>query len=200
MRRATAAVIGTVAGTTLLIGAKVATQPPADALASSSGAAGTGGAAGGDPGQSGDPGATGGAGAARGASASTPGASSSAVASRSTARPGATTGAPAPARTSAAVTCRSYTGKTVSPVYKTQGSVTVTISACGGVLQSASAVQNDPTDYGPNKAAITSLNSLAVRYYKTNVSAIKVAQATFTSNAYRTSLEDALTKAGIAYR
>lgn len=105
------------------------------------------------------------------------------------------TGAPAP---SPAATCSNYTGSTISTVPSpANGTVTVTITVCGGVITSASAVQVDNSGYSPNTAAIKTLNSLVPANYKTNTSAIHVSGATLTSNAYVASLQSARTKAGV---
>jgi uncharacterized protein with FMN-binding domain len=106
--------------------------------------------------------------------------------------------APSPsATTSAAPACTSYTGSAASPVPPGNGTVTVTVKVCGGVVTAATAVQVDNSGYGPNAQAIPALNTLAVQYYKTDITKIHYSGATLTSNAYQTSLTSALTKAGI---
>jgi len=76
------------------------------------------------------------------------------------------------------------------------GAVTVTIKVCGGVL-STSTGSLSQSNLPANTQAIPALNTLAVQYYKTNISMIHYSGATLTSNAYQASLQSAMAKAGI---
>jgi len=183
VRRATAAILGTVVGTTLVVGAKYATRPvsvTADPVA--------GEPAGADP--------------ASGTEPSGPGAQA-APSTTGAAKPGAapTTGRPAPpgvARTTAppSTNCSTVTGAAKAVSSPGVGSVTVTIKVCNGAITSASGSLSR-SNWGRNSQAIPSLNSMAVKYYKTDISKIHYSGATLTSNAYQNSLRAAMSQAGI---
>lgn len=190
MRRPAAALLGTVAGTVLLVGAKYGSaSPPADAgaVASSDDAAGAasdatsaaaGGAGGAVPGgtvASAPPGRNPTTGAAPGAGTT----------GRATSGPATTTAA-----------CTTASGAATQVASPGVGTVTVTIQVCGGAIKTASAVQSR-SNWDPNTAAIPALNKLAVADYKTNFAAIHYSGATLTSTAYRASLRSAMSKAGI---
>ncbi|MFG2041778.1 hypothetical protein [Dactylosporangium sp. NPDC048998] len=189
MRRPAAALLGTLAGTVLLVGAKYgSTSPPADtgAVASSDDAAGAPASdpaavldASGAPTASAAP-APSALGTTQGAAPGTPGA-------------GRTTNAPAPTTAAACTTASGGAAQIASPGV---GTVTVTIQVCGGALKTASAVQSK-SNWDRNTAAIPALNSLAVTNYKTNFAAIHYSRATLTSQAYQASLRSAMSKAGI---
>jgi uncharacterized protein with FMN-binding domain len=74
--------------------------------------------------------------------------------------------------------------------------VTVTIRACGSTVTSASSSQSR-SNWDANSDALPALNSLAVKYYKTDISKIHYSGATLTSNAYQASLRSALGQAGL---
>jgi hypothetical protein len=73
--------------------------------------------------------------------------------------------------------------------------VTVSIRVCGSAVTTASSTQSR-SNWGPNSAALPALNSLAVKYYKTDISKIHYSGATLTSAAYQASLRSALSDAG----
>jgi hypothetical protein len=74
--------------------------------------------------------------------------------------------------------------------------MTVTIKVCGGAISTAAGSLSQ-SNWSKNNAAIPALNTLAVQYYKTDLSRVHYAGATLTANAYRTSLKSAITKAGL---
>jgi hypothetical protein len=204
MRRATAAALGTLIGTTLLVAAKYgaasATAGTGTAITAGDPAAAAGNLAAGSappdassspatavPGASGTPGA--------------PGAVPSGVA-RTTAAPpqpgrstpaggggGATTAPPPPS-------CSTVGGNGVNVASPGIGTITVTIKVCNGVINSASSTQSQ-SNWSKNSAALPALNSLTPQYYKTNISAIHYSGASLTSSAYQSSLRSAMSKAGI---
>jgi hypothetical protein len=190
VRRATAAFLGTLAGTALLVGGKMATGSPATTATSA-----------GTPME--DPAAGDGAGTAT--PALTPAAKPSARPSaKAPAKPAASaTGgtAPKPAATTkttaaAPVTCRTATGSAAGIVSPGQGTVTVTVKVCGGKISSASSVMSGYNYTSNNDAAHPKLDSLAVTYGMTNISKVYVGGVTLTSHAYQTSLKSALAKIG----
>jgi uncharacterized protein with FMN-binding domain len=203
VRRPAAALLGTLAGTVLLVGAKYGSASPAanagDTVAASD--AGTTGAAGGMPGDpsAGPAGSAGSAaqnpGAAPGPSGKNP--TTGAAPGTGNPTPGRTTGGPAAATTTAAApACTTKSGPASTIASPGVGTITVTIQVCGGVLKTATAAQSR-SNWDKNTAALPALNSLAVANYKTNFSAIHYSGATLTSNAYQASLRSAMTRAGI---
>lgn len=98
---------------------------------------------------------------------------------------------------SATAACSTQAGAATTVASPGIGNVTVTIKVCGGALDSASAAISQSNWEPQNTNAFTALNQLAVQYYKTDMSKITFSGATLTSNAYRTSLQSALTKAGL---
>jgi hypothetical protein len=173
MRRATAAALGTVIGTALLVAAKYAapsaTAGPATAITA------------------GDPAAVG----SGGPGSSLPAAAASGPSGAPTQPSGAarTTAAPPPP-------CKTTSGSGISVESPGIGTVTVTIKVCNGVISSASSTQSQ-SNWENNGPALPALNSLTPQYYKTNISAIHYSGATLTSKAYRLSLQSAMTKAGV---
>jgi hypothetical protein len=204
MRRATAAALGTLIGTTLLVagkyGAPSATAgAPTAITAGDPGTAATGVAADGAnpsallstaatmPGASGTP--------------ATPGAAPSGATRTTTAppQPGRTTpaggGGPSTAPPPPPA-CSTVGGNGQNVASPGIGTITVTIKVCNGAISSASSTQSQ-SNWSKNAAALPALNSLTVQYYKTNISAIHYSGATLTSNAYQASLRSAMSRAGI---
>ncbi len=167
MRRAVFAILGTVTGTTLLVGAKVGGHPPVatTSLATSPSlpAPATGG-----------PGVT----------PTAPGSK------KATAR---TTGAPkaASAKPPAGVSGR-FTG---SPVNEQYGTVQVTITMTAGRLTDVSATYpTSPSNSADiNSGAIPQLRSEALSAQSAHIAT--VSGATYTSDAYQSSLQSALDRA-----
>lgn len=205
MRRAFVALLGTAAGTALLIGAKYQASPPAQTAGAVGGVDGDGHATSGSPS----------AGDAPSASTSTPPSPSTSTpptsaapggqptspkpATTTTTKPGSasTGGATQPPATTPATTCTTATGAGSTVVKPGQGSVVVTIKVCNGAITSSSGSLSSSNWEPQNTNALKSLNSLTVQYYKTDLSKITFSGATLTSNAYKTSLKSAMTKAGI---
>jgi uncharacterized protein with FMN-binding domain len=184
----------------LLVGAKYGSASPATNAGDTAAAndAGTAGGLPGDP-SAGPAGSAGSAtqspGAALGPSGKNP--TTGATAGPGNPAPGRTTTGPAPATTTAAApACTTKPGPASSISSPGVGTITVTIQVCGGVLKTATAVQSR-SNWDKNTAALPALNSLAVKNYKTNFSAIHYSGATLTSNAYQASLRGAMTQAGI---
>jgi uncharacterized protein with FMN-binding domain len=189
MRRSVLALIGTVAGTALLVGAKLGTPPPGDPNAVAMDAAGPG-----DPGtdQSGIS-----ASGAAAPSASGPGASAATGTAGQSAGPAptgagrATAPAPSPAAgglkngtfTGAGAAARNYETVTVT-ITVSGGKITVATGSCGNASgESRSICQN----------AVPKLQQATLTKQSASIST--VSGATYTSNAYKTSLQSALDKA-----
>lgn len=194
MRRPAAALLGTVVGTVLLVGAKYGSASPAGAPNSI--AAGDTGAAdaaasgatapGGDPSAGPAP-----AGVGTGPSSAGPGKTpATKAAGGHTATPGQPTTRPP------AASCTSDTGNPARVSSPGIGSVTVSVRVCAGAVTTASSSQSR-SNWDANGAALPALNSLAVKYYKTDISKIHYSGATLTSNAYQASLRSALSDAGL---
>ena len=199
MRRATAAALGTLIGTALLVTTKYA-APSADSGAGTAVTAGdpvavdgvavgapVSGPAAAVPGPSGTPGA--------------PVAAAPTGAARTTAaapQPARTTPAGGAAATTAAPppSCSTVSGSGQRVASPGTGTVTVTIKVCNGAISSATSTLSQ-SNWSNNTAALPALNSLTPQYYKTNISAIHYSGATLTSNAYQSSLRSAISKAGI---
>jgi len=203
MRRATAAALGTLIGTALLVTTKYA-APSANSGAGTAITAGdpvavdgvavgstplgaSSGPAAAAPGPSGTPGAP--------AAAAPTGAARTTAAAPQPARTtpagggGATTAAPPPS-------CSTVSGSGQRVASPGTGTVTVTIKVCNGAISSATSTLSQ-SNWSNNTAALPALNSLTPQYYKTNISAIHYSGATLTSNAYQSSLRSAISKAGI---
>lgn len=207
MRRPAAALLGTLAGTVLLVGAKYGASPATNAgdtvAAGDAGAVGSAGAGAGLPG---DPSAA--PAGSTSAAAQNPGApgpsglpgknpTTGPTPGPGNPTPGRTTaGPPAVTTTAAAPTCATKSGPASAVSSPGVGTITVTIQVCGGVLKTATAVQSR-SNWDKNAAAVPALNSLAVANYKTNFSAIHYSGATLTSKAYQASLRSAMNQAGI---
>jgi uncharacterized protein with FMN-binding domain len=199
VRRATAALLGTVTGTVLLVGAKYGTSPAGTNTGNTvavGGPATSDGAAGADPA------------ASASASPVPAGPNAAPVPGGSATRPagGATT--PAAGRTTTGGTprttpaappapaCRTATGNAAGVASPGIGTVTVTIKVCNGAITTSSGSQS-ASNWNRNAQAVPALNTLAVQYYKTDFSKIHYSGATLTSNAYQSSLRSAMSKAGI---
>jgi hypothetical protein len=199
MRRATAAALGTLIGTALLVTTKYA-APSADSGGGTAVTAGdpvavdgvavgapVSGPAAAVPGPSGTPGAP--------VAAAPTGAARTTAAAPQPARTtpagggGATTAAPPPS-------CSTVSGSGQRVASPGTGTVTVTIKVCNGAISSATSTLSQ-SNWPANTAALPALNSLTPQYYKTNISAIHYSGATLTSNAYQSSLRSAISKAGI---
>jgi uncharacterized protein with FMN-binding domain len=191
VRRAAAAVIGTVAGTSLLIVTKLGVHSPDAGLAGNdtSAIAGAGGpstAPGGDDGhEDGGP-----------ASASTgpgPGQPSTGP-SRPAGAPATTASRPTPPPTTAGTGLRngSFTGTGVKERY---GTITVSITVSGGRVTDASATcggcNSESQSISTN--AFSRLRQEALQAQSANIAT--VSGATYTSGAYKTSLQAALNAA-----
>jgi hypothetical protein len=200
VRRATAALLGTVAGTALLVGAKYGSGP-ASATAVTSAAAPLGP----DPSGAGSPpaggAATGGAGGT--VTGGTPVGGNAAPAAGGGAPAGTTptraTGGGAPPARSAPPpppACTTATGNPVNVARPGIGAVTVTIKVCNGAITSSTGSLSQ-SDWSRNTSAIPALNSLSVQYYKTSFAQIHYSGASLTSNAYQASLRSAMAAAKI---
>jgi hypothetical protein len=200
MRRATAAALGTVFGTALLVAAKYGT-PSATAGAPTAITAG-------DPAGDGTGAAAGSAPPGVSSSAAQPGTSGTSAASATTSGAARTTAPPQPGRTTPAggagpttappppPTCSTFSGAGKNVPQPGIGTIVVTIKVCNGVISSASSTQSQ-SNWSRNSAALPALNSLTPQYYKTNISAIHYSNATLTSETYQLSLKDAMTQAHI---
>lgn len=195
MRRAAAAVIGTVAGTTLLIAAKVGTHPPdagltghdTSALVGGSGAPGA--PAGGDDGH--DDGGPVPASSSAGPVQTQPGAAQS----RPAGTPATTAAAPRttpPTTAGTGLRNGSFTGTGVNERY---GTITVTITVSGGRVTDASATCGGCSGQSQSisTGAFTRLRQEALAAQSANIATIS--GATYTSGAYKTSLSAALNAA-----
>jgi hypothetical protein len=202
MRRATAAALGTLIGTALLVTTKYA-APSADSGAGTAVTAGDPVAVDGVAVGSAPVGASSGPAAVPGPGG-TPGASAAAAptgAARTTAaapQPARTTPAGGAAATTAAPppSCSTVSGSGQRVSSPGTGTVTVTVKVCNGAISSATSTLSQ-SNWSNNTAALPALNSLTPQYYKTNISAIHYSGATLTSNAYQSSLRSAMSKAGI---
>ncbi|MGI5246721.1 hypothetical protein [Dactylosporangium sp. CA-139066] len=183
MRRPAAALLGTVVGTVLLVGAKYGSASPAANTADTVAAG---------PSESG-PDASSAPPLDPGAPPGTPG--KSPTAGKATPTPGRTAGTTS-TTAAAPPACTTKSGSAAAIADPGVGTITVTIQVCGGVLKSATGTQSR-SNWSKNTAAVPALNSLAVTNYKTNFSAIHYSGATLTSNAYQASLRSALNQAGI---
>jgi hypothetical protein len=190
VRRATAALLGTVAGTALLVGAKYAAPP----------SAGAGSAIGGDVGETGvDPGTSASvdpsadSGAPSSGNPSNPGPAPSAGPTSTKASPGGKTTAPTATRTTAPVACKTVSGVGTTVVSPGEGTMVVTIKFCNGAITTSTGSLSK-SNWNANTAAITEFNKQALQCTKTNLSPLSFSGATLTRNAYRTSLANALTK------
>lgn len=181
MRRATAALLGTVAGTALLVGAKYASPQLADLS----------GASVGDSDAALDP-----SGEASSAEApADPSAEPSPEPPPAPAPEPTATSKPKPTTTTTA-SCSTVSGGAATIAAPGVGTTTVTIKVCGGALTAASAVLSR-SNWKANDKAVPALNTLAVKYYRTNISKITYSGATLTADAYQDSLKSAMGKAGI---
>jgi uncharacterized protein with FMN-binding domain len=185
MRRAYAVVLGTVAGTTLLVGAKLGTRAPAgadsvavDAPAGSGVPVPEASASGAAP----PPTTTG-----------TPGIAAT------TGRPPATSPPPplgggrpsSPAPPAGGLKNGTFTGSAVTERY---GTIQVTIVVSGGRMADASATYPTGGETGSiNQRAIPRLRQQALTAQSASIST--VSGATYTSTAYKSSLQSALDKA-----
>jgi len=189
VRRASAAIIGTLAGTALLVGAKLGTPSDPGVADLAAGDITDGTAA--DPSASGDPGAAPSASAIPGQ----PGPSGQPGPAASGAAPAPTTpGAartPAPAATTAAAGLKSgtFAGGGVSEKY---GTITVTITTSGGKITNVSATCGgcNSTSQSISSNAFTKLRSEVLTAQSASVAT--VSGATYTSGAYKTSLQAAI--------
>lgn len=192
MRRATAAALGTLIGTALLVTTKYA-APSANSGAGTAITAGDPVAVDGVAVGSTPLGASSGPAAAVDGPSGTPGAPAAAAPQPARTTPagggGATTAAPPPS-------CSTVSGSGQRVASPGTGTVTVTIKVCNGAISSATSTLSQ-SNWSANTAALPALNSLTPRYYKTNISAVHYSGATLTSNAYQSSLRSAISKAGI---
>jgi hypothetical protein len=190
VRRATAALLGTVVGTTLLVDAKYGSGPTSGTGVSNSQPLGE---------------STPGSGVgANGPTAGPTAPNAAPVPGGTTAKPGGGGGTTTPggvtrttpAAPPAAPACTTAAGNPTRVSSPGIGTVTVTIKVCGGALTTSSGVLSQ-SNWSKNTNAVPALNSMAVQYYKTNFSQIHYSGASLTSAAYQTSLRSAMTKAGI---
>lgn len=193
MRRPAAAILGAVAGAVLMTAAKLGTppSPSADTVADAPVDPGLGGAA--DPGQPPGPSAGPSAGPARSGQPGTsvppsPGATGSGP----TPAAGATTTTTAPPPAPAGLGNGTFTGSAVTHKY---GTLQVTIVVSGGAISDVrwTYSTSSPLSRNINADALPKLRSetLAIQSAKVHT----VSGATYTSNAYRTSLQSAIDKA-----
>jgi uncharacterized protein with FMN-binding domain len=188
MRRGALAVIGTVAGTALLVGAKLGTPAPADPNAAALDAAGGGPS--GDAG-SGPPGPAGAPGSASGGSApdAGPSARSGAPTPGGTAKPGPAPPPTTPAAggglkngnfTGAGAAAKNYEVVTVT-ITVSSGKITVATGSCGNASGESRSIC---------QGALPKLQQEALSAQNARIAT--VSGATYTSNAYRSSLQSAL--------
>jgi uncharacterized protein with FMN-binding domain len=196
VRRAAAAILGTIAGTTLLVGAKLGTHTP-DVLAAGDGTAGvdSGSSAtpvGGPPG----PGASGSAAPAASGpvvpgSAPAAGPAASAPGGTPTTRPAAPPPT-APAGPAGGLKNGSFTGPGIKEKY---GTITVTITVSGGritdVSGSCAGCRGDSQQISGNAFGKLRQEALSAQ----SASVATVSGATYTSGAYKSSLQAAITAA-----
>jgi hypothetical protein len=191
VRRATAALLGTVVGTTLLVGAKYATSPATTEVSAATDPVGD--APAGTTPEASSPDASSVAAPLTAAPTSTAAATkASGTAPANTARTTPTSTAPAPA----SAACTKVQGNAVNVPEPGTGTVTVSVSVCNKAISSAAAALSR-SNYQKNSSAIPALNAMVVRYYKTGISQIHYSGATLTSGAYQSSLRSAMSKAGI---
>jgi uncharacterized protein with FMN-binding domain len=188
VRRAAAAVIGTVAGTTLLIAAKLGVHPPDADLADNGTATVT------DPGAPAT-GVGGSAGVPAPASGGTvPSAGPSRAAGSPTTAPATTAAAP---RTTAPSTAGGLHNGTFSGTGEKEryGTITVTITVSGGRITDASATCGGCSGESQSISgnAFTKLRQEALQAQSASIAT--VGGATFTSGAYKTSLQAAINAA-----
>lgn len=194
MRRATAALLGTVTGTVLLVGLKYGTSSPGHANVDSSTAlADPSGSGTPDPGSATGPEPTGSVAPAGPAATGVP---SAPPTTRTTPGRSAAPSKAASAGPPAPPACTTVTGDPVNVSRPGIGAVTVTIKACDGSISTAAGSLSQ-SNWNRNTNAIPALNTMAVQYYKTNFSQIHYSGATLTSNAYQASLRSAMTKAKV---
>ncbi len=180
MRRAVLALIGTVAGTTLLVGARLGTPPRTDADAATLDADASAAASGGVP----------------PAAGAVPGTTGSAPSTRAPAPSGTGRPAPAPAPTTpAAAGLRNgtYTGPgTWARRYEV---VTVTVTVSGGKITVASGSCGDASGESRDicTRAVAKLQQETLAAQSARIAT--VSGATYTSTAYWTSLQAALDQA-----
>jgi uncharacterized protein with FMN-binding domain len=186
MRRGVFAVIGTIAGTTLLVGAKLGTAPPLDPNAVAAAGLPDDTAAASAP-ASGSPVAS--PSAVRTAAGPAP--------SRTTSRPaptgGATrTAAPSPTAAGTGLKSGTFAGSGAAERY---GTVTVTITVSGGRMTGVSAAYATSSSESRqiSNAAFPTLRQEALTAQSARIAT--VSGATYTSNAYKVSLQSALDKA-----
>ncbi len=177
MRRAVAVVFGTMLGATMMITAKLGTRPPNVLLGGSDDAGATSAA---------DPGST--------ASPLPPGATQVAPGPGATPAPGTTpslhpaTSSPSPPPTTAGLKDGTFPGTAVTERY---GTVKVTIVVSGGRITDVTATYPTGEDSGDiNARAIPRLRQEALTAQSASIAT--VSGATYTSNAYRTSLQAAI--------
>jgi uncharacterized protein with FMN-binding domain len=201
MRRGVLAVLGTIAGTTLLVGAKVGTRPPLDPNAVALNA---------DPAGAAAPPAAGAApsdGAASVPAAGPSGAPPASGVPAATATPGSTRTSPKPgstARTSppaaphttapaSGLKNGSFTG--AGSAAGQYGTVTVTITVSGGRITNLTQTYNaqSSTSQSISNAAFPTLRQEALSAQSAKIAT--VSGATYTSNAYKNSLQSAITSA-----
>lgn len=206
MRRSVATLIGTIAGTTLLVGAKLGTHGADDPAAmGATGVTVNGPAAAGSDGgsASGDPGAasgapapgTSGAAAASGAPGTTPSATRAPGApAPTTPGPVRTTGPGAPPPTTPAASGLRNGSYSASASEK-YGTVSLTITISGGRLTDLAATYNASSSESQQISAnaFPKLRQEALSAQSANVAT--VSGATYTSNAYKSSLQAALNAA-----
>jgi hypothetical protein len=196
VRRATAALLGTVTGTVPLVGLKYGTSPGHTNVDSSAALADPSGAGAADPGGTGpteptrgpSDGPSGSAAPAATAVPSAPPASRATPGHSTTPSRAASAGPPAPPA------CVTVAGDAAAVSRPGIGAVTVTIKACGDAVSTATGALSQ-SNWSRNTNAIPALNTLAVRYYRTNFAQIHYSGATLTSNAYQTSLRSAMARA-----
>lgn len=97
---------------------------------------------------------------------------------------------------SATPSCGTYTGPATNVASPGVGAVTVTIKVCDGVLTTSTGSLSQ-SNWDDNTEALSTMNELAVRYYKTDISKVHYSGASLTSDAYQRSLKSALSEAGL---
>ncbi|MBT8225543.1 MAG: hypothetical protein HKP61_18355 [Dactylosporangium sp.] len=106
-----------------------------------------------------------------------------------------TTATPTPSQ-SATAACTTIAGAASNVVSPGVGAVTVTIQVCDGAITTSTGVISE-SNWDANDPALASLDALAVEYYASDLSKITYSGATLTADAYRGSLESAMSEAGL---
>lgn len=92
--------------------------------------------------------------------------------------------------------CATASGNATTVASPGVGTVTVTITICDGTITAATSTQTQ-SNWEDNELALPAMDQLTLTYAQTDINMVNYSGATLTSQAYRTSLTSALSKAGI---